>query len=37
MAHQRYQFSRRQIARHKRRDCGVNVIKAGDSNGINFN
>jgi hypothetical protein len=25
-----YQFSRREIARHRCLDCGVNVIKAGD-------
>jgi hypothetical protein len=25
-----YQFSRREIARHKCNDCGVNVIEAGD-------
>jgi hypothetical protein len=31
MAQQRsYKLSRREIARHKCRDCGVNVIKAGD-------
>jgi hypothetical protein len=30
MARQSYKFSREEIARHKCRDCGVNVLKAGD-------
>jgi hypothetical protein len=29
-AWQSYRFSRRAVARHKCRDCGINTVKAGD-------